>query len=196
MIEDYKKEDGTKILDVAAYVKSFFFKANDNDNYVLWIGCDSKYLKHGLSEYIVVICFYKWGKGAHVIHRRVKLKTASILDRLWKEVELSVELAEHLRKENIFVMKSIKREKSTSIPEIIWNLNKSNKGIIFIESQQYLPNFMNCVDFKIDVDFNGKSMYESNKLHDSAVYFINGLGYHCMAKPSAFAATYAANNLL
>lgn len=200
---EFKKADGTKIENVAVYIKEFFFKHTNDDNpYVLWVGCDSVYKGKSTSEYIVAICFYQWGRGAHVIHRKYTLKTTDILDRLWKEVELTVEVAEFLRKENVFVQKLIKRDKDSLMPEAIFKSFSKNKYPNWEEKIHYVPAFMNCLDFRVDVDFNSKytdhkgKVLESNKLHDSAIYYVEGMGYQCVAKPSAFAATYAAHSLL
>lgn len=221
---EFKKADKTKIPNIATYIKEFFYTTPDDGYpYVLWIGCDSIYLKgKKKSEFVIVVCFYKWKRGAHIVHRRIHLKTKSILDRLWKEVELSKEVADFLKDQGILTMKTIRRDKRSLMPEPIHKFLLSqkthdhNSNPVFEEKTQFLPHLMrkdeknegssivqaNCVDFRIDIDFNSKEAdhkgkpLESNKLHDSAIYYIEGFGYQCIAKPDAFAATYAANDLL
>lgn len=200
---EFKNANNVKIANIATYIKEYFFNADINEPHVLWIGCDSTYKGKKHSEYAVAVCIYKWGRGCHVVHKKYTFKTTSIQDRLWKEVELCVEVAEFLKKENVFIQKSITRDKRSLMPqEIFYGYAKPGTFAEWETKQQYIPNLKNCIDFRIDIDFNSKvtdhkgKPLESNKLHDSAIYYVEGMGYQCVAKPDAFAATYAADKLL
>jgi predicted RNase H-related nuclease YkuK (DUF458 family) len=82
-----------KIVDVESYVRDYFENYPDAQ---IMIGCDSQ---NNCDEtiYGIVLVLYREGKGGHVLYDRKRVPR--IKDRwlrLWKEVELSIELANHL----------------------------------------------------------------------------------------------------
>ena len=108
-------------------------------------------------------------------------------------------------------MKQTTRETTSELPIDLINFLKAKRGIEVAKINQftqyttvkeYMPNLQNCFDFRIDIDFNSREksdkgrLNKSHRLHSSAIYHVKGLGFNCVAKPDAFAATYAAHSLL
>jgi len=125
MESKFKKIDGKTIDNVAEYIKSYFKmkkEINEGDEFEIFIGTDSQRVRHGkLTLYATVICLYTVGKGAHVIYTRVKRddifsnnkeidkskKTKKINDslfnRLWWEVEYTIQVANYLKNEGVLI---------------------------------------------------------------------------------------------
>ena len=79
-----------------------------------------------------------------------------------------------------------------------------DKGAIFkrlwneveriVETALFLSeNGINIDDIGTHVDANVKKQYASNMIYDSAIGYLNSLGFKVEGKPYAWAATYAAN---
>jgi predicted RNase H-related nuclease YkuK (DUF458 family) len=94
----FKSLTNRKEVDLIPYIQNFF--AN-NENTILYIGCDSQNIKIS-TVYAIVVVLYNMGKGGHVLYSRINLpRIPDRFTRLWKEVEYSVEIAEYLREQNI-----------------------------------------------------------------------------------------------
>jgi predicted RNase H-related nuclease YkuK (DUF458 family) len=80
-------------VEVESYVEDYFAKNKETQ---IMIGCDSQN-RGDETIYGIVLVLYREGKGGHVLYekRRVPRIRERWL-RLWKEVELSVELANYL----------------------------------------------------------------------------------------------------
>ena len=103
----FKKIDGTHINDIAEYIKEYI-KMSDCDIDIM-IGCDSLPKKYRRSTYTTVIAIYKIGKGAHVVYNREhNVKTNGLIDRLWEEVERSIQIAQHLKNEGVMSIKNVR----------------------------------------------------------------------------------------
>lgn len=80
-------------VDIESYVKEYF---ESNPDAQIMIGCDSQN-RNSETVYGIVLVLYREGKGGHVLYKRNKVpKIRERWLRLWKEVELSVELANYL----------------------------------------------------------------------------------------------------
>lgn len=63
-----------------------------------------------------------------------------------------------------------------------------------VETALFLSeNGINIDDIGTHVDANVKKQYASNMIYDSAIGYLNSLGFKVEGKPYAWAATYAAN---
>ena len=109
----FKKVDGTVIQDVNKYVKEWALK---NPYGTVTIGCDSQEFARYVKYAVVIVMHmkdqYDIGKGAHVINctifdKEIKAKrstvkisanfdTAKLYNKLWQEVELTVQAAQML----------------------------------------------------------------------------------------------------
>ena len=73
----------------------------DNPNTELYIGCDSQNIK-GHSVYAVALVLYNRTVGGRVFYARVQVpRIKDKFSRLWKEVDLSVQLAQFLTENGI-----------------------------------------------------------------------------------------------
>ena len=80
-------------VDVESYVKQYFESYPEAQ---IMIGCDSQN-KGADTVYGIVLVLYREGKGGHVLYRKDRMpRIKERWLRLWKEVELSVELANYL----------------------------------------------------------------------------------------------------
>jgi predicted RNase H-related nuclease YkuK (DUF458 family) len=87
----FKQFGGKVISDIKAYVKDYVVAHPEVEVYV---GSDSSQLRKQ-TVYATVILFYHPGKGAHIIYNRERIDKVKVLyERLWKEVEASLEVAE------------------------------------------------------------------------------------------------------
>jgi predicted RNase H-related nuclease YkuK (DUF458 family) len=104
----FKLSDRTEV-DLVPYIKE---KIGERDDVAIYVGCDSQNSRSKTFYGIVVVLHYGkdisedsrslayhegGGKGAHVIYSTQKFRRIrERRDRLWKEVETSVALAEYL----------------------------------------------------------------------------------------------------
>jgi len=103
----FKKVDGTVITDVAKYLKEYI--ASRDGEVDVMIGCDSLPKAYKTATYTTVIAVYTVGKGAHIIfNRETRVKTKSLIDRLWQEVEKALAVAQYLQKEGVLDIKNVK----------------------------------------------------------------------------------------
>lgn len=117
----FKKIDGTKITNVPEYIKKYFEDKRRESMYnefEIFIGTDSQRVRRGrLTLYASVICLYTKGKGAHLIYTRVKRDDISpttkktsmvkgndpmLYQRLWWEVEYSMQITNYLKDNGVF----------------------------------------------------------------------------------------------
>ena len=88
------------MIDLISYVKD---KISVLEKYSICVGCDSQ-TKGKETKYVCVVVINSLGSGSHIIH--ADLNFPAIRDRfskLWKEVEISLEVANFLTKNGIFV---------------------------------------------------------------------------------------------
>ena len=103
----FKKVDGTVIEDVAKYLKEYIMSRDGEID--IMIGCDSLPKAYRTATYTTVIAIYTVGKGAHLIFQReTRVKTKSLVDRLWLEVEKSLAIAQFLKEQGVLDIKKIR----------------------------------------------------------------------------------------
>ena len=80
-------------------------------------------------------------------------------------------------------------EDKGSIFKRLWNeVERIVETALFLSE-----NGINIKDIGTHVDANVKKQYASNMIYDSAIGYLNALGFKVEGKPYAWAATYAAN---
>ena len=85
-------------IDLISYVKSYLAT---NDNIQIFIGTDSQN-RRGTTHFAFVIVLYKEGKGGHVLYsRKVVTRMRDMVERLLKEVEYSINIADELKNSGI-----------------------------------------------------------------------------------------------
>ncbi len=87
-------------VEISEYVKQYIIDHKFN-NLRIYVGCDS-HNKGEFTTYVTTLVIHIGDTGCHVLFNRDKVKRINDLwTRLWKEVELSVELALYLRENGI-----------------------------------------------------------------------------------------------
>ena len=100
----FKSLGNGKTVDLIPYLKEKLTGRNDIS---LYIGCDSKNLGN-TSTYAIVIVLHYGNSGGHVLFSKMKLdRIRDSFSRLWKEVEMSVEVARYLEENGIQKVKYI-----------------------------------------------------------------------------------------
>jgi len=139
----FRKVDGTLIPDVAEYIMDYI---DSYDGHVeLYIGTDSQSTRRKqVTNYATVICLHKTdsagiGKGAHLIYNREKkYKIKDLFNRLWWEVEFSMQVANYLKEKNIYLSEKVISVHIDVSPDA---KNKSNSvykaAIGYVESMGY-----------------------------------------------------------
>lgn len=101
---EFKRLSDHRTIDIINYIGEYL---KNHENIELLIGCDSQN-KRKDTTYAVVIGLYKPGKGAHVLYHKFSIpRVRDNYTRLWKEVELSIEVATQIKNELGIVAKYI-----------------------------------------------------------------------------------------
>ena len=80
-------------IDILTYLPQWL---EDNPDHKIYIGCDSHNCS-GKTTFATVIVLHHHRRGGHVLYSRLVVpKMVSRYERLWREVELSVETAQQL----------------------------------------------------------------------------------------------------
>lgn len=88
------------------------------------------------------------------------------------------------------------RERTAKVGEDKGSIFKRLWGEVqrIVDTALYLrDNGIDTKDIGTHVDANGSEKYASNMIYDSAIGYLNSLGFKVEGKPYAWAATYAAN---
>lgn len=133
-MKEFKKANGEKIENVIDYVKNYI-SIPENYQYEIYVGTDSKVTRNKV-VYAIVIGIYKIGKGVHIIYRKEFRENKSFFERLWWEVEYSLQIANMLRDEGILTnnnlfaihidMNTNKKYKSSKVLDAASGYVKSN----------------------------------------------------------------------
>lgn len=96
----FKKLMDNNTVEISEYVKQYIIDHKFN-NLRIYVGCDS-HNKGEFTTYVTTLVIHIGDTGCHVLFNKDKVKRINDLwTRLWKEVELSVELALYLRENGI-----------------------------------------------------------------------------------------------
>lgn len=89
----FKKLSNGAPVDLIPYVKDIL---STRDDIKVYIGTDSQNVDK-YTQYAVVIVLHYGNSGGHVLYSKEKVdKIRDRFTRLWKEVEMSIEIAQHL----------------------------------------------------------------------------------------------------
>lgn len=93
MNRKFKRLHDKAEIEVVSYLKE---KIAEHPDAEIYIGCDSQ--THGReTTYAVVIVLHRRGLGGHVIYNKEIVPVISdLFSRIWREVEVSLEVAEYL----------------------------------------------------------------------------------------------------
>lgn len=94
----FKRLSDGQVIDLDSYIKDFMKKFPETK---IFIGCDSQ--NHGrYTAYALVIVLHQSSLGGHVLYQKIKLnRIRDRFERLWNEVEYSVQLGEYMKLNNL-----------------------------------------------------------------------------------------------
>jgi len=129
----FKSLTNKEEIDLVPYIKDFLSK-NDDTN--IFIGSDSQNGK--ATTYAVVIVLHNTRKGGHVLYAKsIVPKIQDRFNRLWNEVEYSLQVANHL------VNNGIQKPKFIDIdlnPDPKYKSNQVLRAALgYVESMGYTP---------------------------------------------------------
>lgn len=183
-MEGFKLFGGTQIPDVGQYVLDYVTKYPDT---MVFIGTDSTQLRKQ-TLYATAIMLYHPGAGAHIIYKRYRLpKIKDLFTRLWNEVEYTKTVSEYID------------TTLTGNYTFLWNKDtlREYKNMLRMPNDIELKEANMKLQFErlvfTDLDFNPSENHKSNVVHDAAVGTLKGLGFRVRTKPTAWAATCAAD---
>lgn len=94
----FRSLSNEKVVDLIPYIKA---RLAESDNISIYIGCDSQNTG-AKTIYAAVIVLHYGNNGGHVLYSRTKFdRIKDRFTKLWKEVEISMEVAEHLKSHGI-----------------------------------------------------------------------------------------------
>jgi len=130
----FKSLTTRKEIDLVPYIKDFLSK---NPDTTIFIGCDSQNRKK-VTSYAIVIVLHNPGKGGHVLYSKEVLpRIQNKFERLWKEVEKSIETAEYLRMHDIQKPSYIDLDLN---PDPKYHSNQILRAALgYVESMGYIP---------------------------------------------------------
>ena len=133
-MKTFRSLTNRKEIDLVPYVSNFL---RENEDTVLYVGCDSQNVRNE-TNYAIVVVLYNQGKGGHVLYS--KLTMPKIEDRyikLWNEVEYSIETAE------LLTNGGIKRPSFIDLdlnPDPKYKSNQILRAALgYVESMGYIP---------------------------------------------------------
>jgi predicted RNase H-related nuclease YkuK (DUF458 family) len=98
MERKFKKLIDHSVVETVVYLKEKLVESPDAE---IYIGCDSQVYGRD-TTYAVVIVLHRKGMGGHVLYSKEIVKTPrDLASRLWKEVEISLEVAEYLLEQGV-----------------------------------------------------------------------------------------------
>jgi predicted RNase H-related nuclease YkuK (DUF458 family) len=98
MNREFRRLYDREKVEIVEYLKQ---KIEENPETEIYIGCDSQTHRRTTTYAIVVVLHYR-GAGGHVLYSKLEVPVIyDLASRLWKEVELSLEVAEYLLEKGV-----------------------------------------------------------------------------------------------
>lgn len=210
----FKNFGGSYIADVVEYLQEYLEK---DPNVTISVGCDS-IQRRRKTVYAVTIMMYDSDikNGAHLVFYRENIsKVRNHYERLQKEAEIALEVANYLNDE---LGKFFKRKDLTDMEmkRYKYHLGKCQgeySHILLHNEESFIKNISltqgdreleyKLVDIHVDfnpfegfIDKKGNAKNKSNLAYKSMVPWMRSLGYRVFAKPLSYAASSAADLLL
>ncbi len=122
------------IVDLIPYLKS---KLEETDNVFIYVGCDSQNVRNK-TVYACAIVLHYGTRGGHVIYYKKKIdRIRDKFNRLWKETEFSVELAQYLLDNGIKKVDFIDLDFNVNPKYASYQVMKASVG--YVESMGFTP---------------------------------------------------------
>ena len=193
-MKNFKLFGGHIIDDVGQYSRDYLEGIDaSNDEVLIYVGTDSKQLRKD-TMYATVIAFYHVFRGAHIIYKRKRVpKVRDIFQRLYKEVEMTKEVAEYMHAElkGSYVFKWNRENIRIELgKERVHHMSEDalNKVVKIYNDKLEHEKLVTC-----DLDLNPNPYWKSNMVHDAGVGVIKAHGFRVRTKPESWAAMCAAD---
>lgn len=209
----FRTFDGTQIEDIVEYVSD---AVSRNPALTVSVGCDSSPQRP--ATYVVTVVLYDAvsRKGAHVVFSKEShdLMSRDVVGRLQREYELALGVAEALDRElsarhergdlTEFERKRYKHHLLTNDGHYKHATHDDHavvSAVVLTEAERsasyrFVDIHMDYNSAETSPDSRGAKRNKSNVSYRSWVPYLRSLGYRVFVKPSAFAASSAADILL
>jgi predicted RNase H-related nuclease YkuK (DUF458 family) len=190
MKQEFKKLGGPIVADLGEYVRTYLKSYPDTTVYV---GTDSQ-TAGATTRFVTVVALYDEVRkdGVHYIFSKCSEKREKdTFSKMWKEIELSIEVAEHLEIELEGFVKRMTPEELIAIKEA-----ENMLPVRFRDPSKTAYDAHQTKLVNIDVDINpflGGGKNKSHVAYVAAKSYLTGMGYRTRFKPNAFAASSAAD---
>ncbi|MDG1950007.1 MAG: ribonuclease H-like YkuK family protein [bacterium] len=190
MKQEFKKLGGLEILDLGKYVRDYLEKYPDTTVYV---GTDSQ-TAGAHTRFVTVVAMYDEIRkdGVHYVFSRCTQKREKdTFSKMWKEIEMSLEVSEYLETE----LEGFARRLS---PEELIEI-KSNELTLPVRlrcpsKSTYDVHQTKLVNVDVDINpFLGGGKNKSHVAYVAAKSYLTGMGYRARFKPNAWCASCAAD---
>lgn len=186
----FKKLGGSVIEDLGQYLRDYMAKYPDTSVY---IGTDSQ-TAGAWTRFVTVVALYDELRkdGVHyVFQKTIDKREKDTFSRMWKEVEMSLEVAEYLEVALDGHVKRLSPEQILAIraAELEKPVRERDPAKVALGAHQTKL-------VSIDVDINpelGGGHNKSNVAYVAAKSYLTGLGYRVRFKPYAWASSCAAD---
>ena len=190
MIQEFKKLGGLKILDLGKYVRDYLEKYPDT---AIYVGTDSQ-TAGAYTRFVTVVAMYDEIRkdGVHYVFSKCAQKREKdTFSKMWKEIEMSLEVAEYLELELEGFVKRITPEELMEIKakELMLPI-----GLRCPSKAAYDVHQTKLVNIDVDINpFLGGGKNKSHVAYVAAKSYLTGMGYRTRFKPNAWCASVAAD---
>lgn len=189
-MKDFKKLGGPFIANLGEYLREYLSKF---PNTSIYVGTDSQ-TAGPVTRFVTVVALYDEDRrdGVHYIFRnKIENREKDTYSKMWKELELSLEVAQHLEIELDGYAKRLLPEDVLAIKKAELAKPLYDRDPAKVDYDVHMTKLVN-----IDVDINPELGGGHNKSHVAYVAaksYLTGLGFRTRFKPSAWAASVAAD---
>lgn len=189
-MKDFKKLGGSVIEDLGQYLRDYMAQYPDTSIYV---GTDSQ-SEGAWTRFITVVALYDEIRkdGVHyVFQKTVEKREKDTFSRMWKEVEMSLKVADYLETALEGHIKRLTPEEVLAIKQAEMEKPVRERDPAKVSFGAHQTKLVN-----IDVDINpelGGGHNKSNVAYVAAKSYLTGLGYRVRFKPWAWSSSCAAD---
>lgn len=190
MKHEFKKLGGPVVLDLGEYLRDYLEKF---PNTTVYVGTDSQ-TAGATTRFVTVVALYDEDRrdGVHyVFSKSSEKREKDTFSKMWKEVEMSLEVAEYLEVELEGSVKRVSPEELIAIKE-----EELTKPIRERDPSKITYDIHQTKLVNIDVDINpflGGGHNKSHVAYVAAKSYLTGMGYRVRFKPHSWSSSCAAD---
>lgn len=206
----FKKLGGSTVEDLTTYITDYLKKENNlgtsykSSNMQICIGCDSVSKNKNIT-YAITIVFYNPEKhnGAHYVFKRLKVPKSFLKKQIkisqWEFNEIEDFKYDSKMDLNDLIISRLWNEVEYLMELGLW-LDEELQGKYFVkhtrnEHDDSMPFRLPIIHLDLNPKIGIKEQNKSNKIYNSAVGMLTGLGFKVVAKPNAYASSSAGDLL-